>query len=229
MSLGYRVLERRVEPDMALVERLVACDTADLSDVMNYSHTAVGIRPAWPFAGRIAGPAVTVSLPLGGIDVIKLALETCAAGDVLVLAVRGATNFAVFGGYLSLAMRRRGLAGVVVDGAVRDVDAIAEARLPVLARATATMACPASPAAEVNVPVACAGAVIEPGDVVVADSNGVVAVPPARAEEVLAAMDRLYAVHESWDADLRAGRVPGVAGLAEKAREAGCELPARDG
>jgi 4-hydroxy-4-methyl-2-oxoglutarate aldolase len=225
MSLGFRVLERAPSPDPELARRLAEHDTADLSDLMQYSHTMVGVQAVWPFEGRVAGPAVTVSLPLGGIDVIKLAAGLCEPGDVLVLAARGQLGYAMWGGYLSDAMRARGLAAVVVDGAVRDVDDIAAARLPVLARGIATGAAPPSTPAEANVPVACAGVVVMPGDIVVADSKGVVVVPPALAGDVVAATASLETLHAGWDEDLANRAIPGAAEIPERARVAGCELP----
>lgn len=225
MSLGHRVLERAPSPDPELARRLAEHDTADLSDLMQYSHTMVGLQAMWPFEGRVAGPAVTVSLPLGGIDVIKLAAGLCEPGDILVLAARGQLGFAMWGGYLSYAMRNRGLAAVVVDGAVRDVDDIAAAGLPLFARGIATCAAPPSTPAEANVPVACAGAVVMPGDIVVADRKGVVVVSPALVEDVLAATASLETLHEGWDEDLANRAIPGAAELADRARAAGCEIP----
>jgi len=224
MSIGFRVVRNTVKPPPELVLQLAECDTSDLSDVMRHARTMSGLDLRRPQGARVAGRAVTVSLPLGGVNMLKVAMDQCEAGDVLVVAARGAMSFAMWGGHISFGMRKRGLAGLVVDGAVRDVDEIAEAGLPVFARGSATNACVADAAGEVNVTVACAGAVVEPGDIIVADENGVVAVPVAHAPEILEKAAALHERHESWEPDLQRGAVPGIGPILESVAAQGCEF-----
>jgi regulator of RNase E activity RraA len=154
---------------------------------------------------------------------MKVAMDLCQPGDVLVLAARGATQFAMFGGKLSIGLAKRGVAGLVIDGAVRDVADIKKAGLPTFARAVAS-GVPADGPGEVNVPVACGGVVVMPGDIVVADANGIVAVPPAHAEEILAKASAVKAKLDSWDAELERGEVPGIAKTIEAVTARGCEF-----
>ncbi len=224
MSIGFRVIRNTVKPPPGLVAELAKCDTSDLSDVMRHAKTMSGLALRQNGGRRVAGRAVTVSLPLGGVSMLKVAMDQCEAGDVLVVAARGAMTFAMWGGYISHGMRKRGLAGLVVDGAVRDIAEIAEAGLPVFARGTATNVCVSEAAGEVNVAVACAGAVVEPGDIIVADENGVVAVPQRDADEILEKVAALHERHKSWAGDLQRGAVPGVQAILESVAAQGCEF-----
>jgi RraA family protein len=144
-----------------------------------------GIRPVWPEA-RLAGPAVTVWVRAGDNALIHEAIALAEPGDVLVVNAQGSLTHAVFGELMALACRSRGLAGVVVDGAIRDATALAQLRFPVFARG----ACASGPlkdgTGEVGFPVACGGVVCTSGDLVLADGDGVVVVPRADAEPVLA-------------------------------------------
>lgn len=222
MSIGNRVFQTIDRPDPALVARLLECDPADINDAMAGAKTMVGIHAMFP-AGRVAGPAVTVSAPVGGTSMLKVAMDLCQPGDVLVLAARGAAQFAMFGGKLSLGLAKRGVRGLVIDGAVRDTAEIQRAGLPVFARGLAS-GVPADGLGEVNVPVACGGAVVMPGDIVVADGNGIVAVPPSHAEEILTKVAAVRAKLDSWDPELEQGEVPGLADIVVTATARGCEF-----
>jgi regulator of RNase E activity RraA len=211
-------------PLRAAVERLARHDTADLSDAMRHSRTAVGLRPFGRTGSRAAGPAVTASLPVGGVDTLKLAMQLCEEGDVLVIAARGAAHYAAWGGHINEAMARRGVAGVVVDGCIRDAAEIREGDIPVAARGEATAACSRDSAGEVNVPVACAGMVVCPGDIVVLDDNGVVAVPAEQVEVVLASAAEIASMHDSWASDVEAGMVPGIQDVISRSRNNGVDL-----
>lgn len=224
MALGFRIVDGidRTPPEM--VARFAEVDSADLSDVMRHSTTVIGVGPLWDPAPRAVGPAVTVSLPLGGVSMLRAAMDACRPGDVLVVAARGATGFAMFGGSIAHAMANRGLAGLVVDGAVRDVADIRAAGLATFARGTATAAAPSETPGEVNVTVACGGAVIRPGDIVVADGNGVAVARPEDVDEVLAGLDALHHRHESWHDDIVAGRVPALGDLYRRLADLGCDV-----
>lgn len=185
MEIGARRLPRVAGPDAEVIRALAAIDTTDLSDAMHAAlHMEPGIRAIHPGMRAFAGPAVTVSVPTGAQDVRRVAMDLAQPGDVLVIDARGITTFAVLGGNLAKGLADKGLAGVVIDGAVRDWREIEGHGLPVLARGFTLAASPKTGQGEVNVPVACGGVVVHPGDVIVADSNGVVVVPREGAEAV---------------------------------------------
>ena len=229
MGLGFRVVSSIQRPPRDLVTRFTETDSADLSDVLRHSTTMVGISPMWRPAPRAVGPAVTVSVPLGGISVLRAGMDACLPGDVLVVAARGAREFSMFGGFIAQAMANHGLAGLVVDGALRDVEDIQRTGLPAFALGQATAAAPSETPGEVNVTVACAGAVVNPGDIVVADGNGVVVVSPVQADLALAALEALHQRHQSWHDDIAAGRVPALGDLYERLADLGCEIEAGQG
>jgi 4-hydroxy-4-methyl-2-oxoglutarate aldolase len=201
-----------------------AFDTADISDALYHSGTMLGLSALTSLQSRICGPALTLSAPLGGVYMLRLAMDMCVPGDVLVIAARGQTGFAMFGGHVSVAMRQRGLAALVVDGCVRDLDEIRDCGLPIFARGTATIAAPAETPAEVNVPVACGGVVVNPGDLIVADSNGVVRVPQDADDGFRDRLDRLVGRYENWEPQVRAGEVPGLSDAQEALTRLGCEF-----
>ena len=127
-----------------------------------------------------------------------LALKYVQAGDVLVIDGKGVTTRAGWGGLQTLSASRKGVAAVVIDGAIRDVADIARYGMPVYCRG----ASPAGPhkgwAGRVNLPISCAGMVVEPGDIIVGDDDGVVVVPAGRAEAVLEAARKKLAVEAEW-------------------------------
>jgi regulator of RNase E activity RraA len=158
---------------------------------------------------------VTVVVPLGAFNLVRFAMNQTRPGDVLVINARGITTFSMFGGNVAKAMRHRGVAGVIVDGAARDPEEAQAAGFPVFARATTTAAPPYEGTGEVNVPVACGGVVVRPGDIIVADQNGIVAVPPEGAEWVLEQAAALRARFDAIQPVLERGEVANIAAVTE--------------
>jgi RraA family protein len=186
-EVGARRFPRAEGPQKSVVETLSRCDTTDLCDAMLGSQVMdAGIRPLFPGLPRMAGPAVTVTVPAGSQEVRKEAMALMQEGDVLVVDARGIAVFAVLGGKLAEGLKKRGIAGVVIDGSVRDAGEIEALGLPVFCRGETPAAAPKTGAGEVNVPVACGGVVVQPGDVVVGDSNGVAVVPKDHAAAIAA-------------------------------------------
>jgi 4-hydroxy-4-methyl-2-oxoglutarate aldolase len=210
----FREVDR---PDREIVERFRSVPTADLADVMHKRGSVdPAIRPVFLPIPKVVGPAVTVSVPDGAFEVIKIALEMTKPGDVVVINARGITDQALLGGNVCRGLKMRGVAGLVADGAVRDVVEIREDGLPVFARGVALHMVPIEGAGEVNVPVAFGGVVVNPGDIVVADEDGIMIVPPDRAEEILSAADALDRKHQAAQPELLAGKVAGIGPIIER-------------
>ncbi len=151
------------------------------------------------FAGDgMAGPAVTVEVAAGENGTIHRALATASAGDVLVVAAGGGVDRAVWGGVLARAALARGLAGVVIDGAVRDVDDLVAIGLPTFASASTPLGPHKGWPGRVGFPVACSGVVVQPGDVVVGDSDGVAVIPADRIDEIHRLAEARRTVEEEW-------------------------------
>jgi 4-hydroxy-4-methyl-2-oxoglutarate aldolase len=230
MKLGSRVIADIPRPSADAVERLLACRSCDISDVMNRSGTMVGIGAVYKNVGRVAGPAVTVSIPAGGINMVKMGIQQGQAGDVIVVSTHGAVSTAMLGGNISLGMQRRGIKAFVIDGAVRDASEIRELQFPTFARAVVTAAADlGGPLGEVNVPIACGGVVVNPGDIIVADEDGIVVVPPAFADEVAAAVEALEAKHEQAREILRRGEVTAIDSITQDFLRQGLTIEAGDG
>lgn len=148
----------------------------------------------WSAVDRMAGPAFTLRVHTADILMVGKALSDCPKGHVLVIDGQGERNTALWGAITTTAARLKGLAGVVIDGAIRDAGLIRRDKLPVFARAAVPNAGGAEYRGEIGVPIQCGGAVVRPEDWIVTDEDGVVVVPSERMQEVLEVADRLRSV-----------------------------------
>jgi 4-hydroxy-4-methyl-2-oxoglutarate aldolase len=164
------------------------------------------IRPVQSGA-RIAGPAVTVSCHPGDNLMIHAAVETCRPGDILVVTTTSPSTDGMIGELLATSLRAHGVIGIVTAAGIRDAAELRAMEFPAWARAISPQGTVKSSPGSVNVPVVCGGQLVHPGDAVVADDDGVVVVPRARAAEVLEIGRARAASEDAKRAKLAAGEL----------------------
>ncbi len=203
--IGLRILQRRRAVDLALARQFLDVPVANVSDCMA-RMTAAGprLRPMHRSA-RMAGPALTIKTRPGDNLMIHKALQLAVPGDIIVVDGGGDLTNALIGEIMTGDAMRQKLGGIVINGAIRDADWIAERDFPVFAAGVTHRGPYKDGPGEINVPIAIDGMVIEPGDLVIGDGDGLLCVPFDQVETLLAAARAKQEVEARMVADIEAG------------------------
>ncbi len=188
MTIGFRVLKRKRAVAEHIAKRFAALPVANISDSMS-RITAGGarLRPYHAPGTRLAGPALTVRTRPGDNLLVHKAIELAERGDVIVVDAGGDLTNSIMGEIMATIAIRKGVAGFVIDGAIRDAEEIRDSGIAMFAAGVTHRGPYKDGPGEINVPIAIDGMVIQPGDLVVGDGDGVLCVPFEAAEEILAA------------------------------------------
>ena len=181
---GFRILDAPSRLPNELLERFRGLASSNLADAMgrfNFMDPAIQSRSALPLCGL----AVTVNARPADNLMVHKALQVATPGDIVVVCTGGNTNSAVFGELMCTTAAASGLGGIVVDGAIRDVEGITRLGFPAFSRSVSPGSCDKDGPGEINVPISCGGTVVNPGDIILGDADGVAVVPRADAEVVL--------------------------------------------
>jgi RraA family protein len=225
MSIGFRVLTQPRKVDAEWVERYRTVPVANISDSMNRMTAGGAQLRAMHRAGVLVGPAITVKARPGDNLMLHYALDIAQPGDVIVVDAGGDLSNALIGEMMVAYAIKKGVAGIVINGAIRDAASIGAGDFPLFAAGVTHRGPYKDGPGEINVPIAIGGMVIEPGDLVIGDEDGLLCVPFDQVAEVY---DRAHAKHAAEQKQLEqiAQGENDRTWVFKSLMQKGCEFPA---
>lgn len=205
-KVGNRIRQSIERPSRDLVEKFREASPPDLAEAMHHFGAMREIYPMYTPMPKCVGTAITVRVHPGDALMIQQAQEMAQSGDVIVVDGRGVISRSVWGGNRSMLAVSNGVAGAIIDGACRDSDESKSVNFPIFARTLCPMGSGKAGPGEINFPIACGGVVVNPGDIVVADEQGIVVIPWQDAEDVYEAWCRVVAKEQVTQASNRVGQ-----------------------
>ena len=223
--MSHKIIRRITRADSDAVKTLGNAGVATVHEAQGRTGLMrPNMRPIYPTA-RVAGTAVTISIAPGDNLMIHASIEVCQPGDVLVVAPTSECTDGYFGELLGVSCQAHGIAGLIIDAGVRDTAELAALNFPVWSKAVSSQGTVKNVPGDVNIPVVCAGVLVNPGDVIVGDADGVVVVAREAAEQVAQASQERLAKEEKSRERLRKGELGlDFYGLRAKLKELGVEF-----
>jgi regulator of RNase E activity RraA len=201
---GFRILASPPRLSADLLARYRGLASSNVADAMGrFGFMDAGMRSRSGFP--LCGLAVTVQCRPADNLMVHKALQVATPGDIVVVSTCGNTTSAVFGELMCRTASAAKLGGIIVDGAIRDVDGITRLGMPAFSRTVCPGACDKDGPGEINVPISCGGTVVAPGDIVVGDADGIAVVPKADAAEIIGLVAQLMDREKTRIAEIAAG------------------------
>lgn len=208
MAIGLRVKLHIDRPPQEVIDMFRDLPASTISDAMN-RHGALDyrIKPLTRPSPKLVGPAFTVRTRAGDNLLVHKAFDMAALGDVIVIEAGGDTSCAIFGEIMCRIAEKRGVAGIIIDGLIRDSDDLAQMAMPVYCIGQSPLGPWKDGPGEVGFGIVCGGVAIRPGDIIVGDGDGVVVVPKHNAREIAEATARLCAREKDTLSQIQAGTI----------------------
>jgi RraA family protein len=206
-KVGFRILPIAKRPDRKLLAELAKMVTPHLSDSMERLYAGgAALRPMHN-GRKLCGPAFTVRTSPGDNLLVHKAIDVAEPGDVIVVDAGGVNDNAIIGELMSARAEQRGVAGMVIWGAIRDSAELRQGSFPVYASGVTHRGPYKNGPGEINVAISIGGMTVNPGDIIVGDADGLVAVPQDQAETILASAKAILAKEEKSMKEIKAGTV----------------------
>lgn len=183
IDVGNRIITKIERAPVELIEKFRGIPSSNIGDIMNRLYCMSGAIKAMTNI-PLLGPAFTVKVPEGDNVFLHQAIELAQPGDIIVVDSSGCETRSLMGEMMFTYSRARGIGGFVLDGSIRDVESLTTLNMPVYARAVTPQGPLKNGPGEINVPIACGGQVVMPGDIVVGDGDGVCVIPKADAAKI---------------------------------------------
>jgi 4-hydroxy-4-methyl-2-oxoglutarate aldolase len=206
--MAIQVRDRIESIPQDIIDAYKSIGVGDIGHIQNFGFMDTDIRPVWRDI-RLVGPALTVRMPPMDITANRIAIQNAGPGDVIVVDRLNTTEDACWGGVAALLAKVQGAAGLIVDGAVTDTMELADLEWPVYSRSVSGLVGRVrgdDGIGEINVPISCGGVAVNPGDLIVADDDGIVVIRPHEAADLLKAVQDRFGSHPNIRQWIRDGK-----------------------
>ncbi len=224
--LGFRILKKIKRPPKSLVQKFKGIPAANIADCMNrFFCVDAKIKMINEKKGlQMLGSALTVKTRTVDNLLVHKAIDMAQSGDVIVIAAEGDTHSAILGEIMALMAEKRGVTGYLIDGCIRDYETIQEMDFPVFAIGVSPKGPYKDGPGEINFPVSCGGVIINPGDIIVGDKDGVVVIPPGDAETIYEEAKKVSEKEQVILENIRKGNLGDRSWIDTKLKEKGCQF-----